>query len=204
MLASMLAVFLLGAGDVGSWLEDPVVALLAEGELDFDLFGDTERVRQEAIDPSVGERAITRRTMLQTHQILGLSTLALMTTTSVIGQINYNDLYGKGGGRTGDYALAHRIASYSTAGIFLGSAIFALFAPVPYERKGGFDSSTVHRIAVIGASAGLLTQVALGFVAARSADAGNPKNLETYATAHQVIGYTTLGLMAVAATVWVF
>src|SRR5690606_12980579 len=62
----------------------------------------------------------------------------------------------------------------------------------------------LHRIAVIGASAGLVTQVVLGFVAARSADAGNARSLETYATVHQAVGYTTLGLMAVAATVWVF
>lgn len=203
MLAPLLAVFLLGAGDAGQ-LEDPVLALLEEEEMDFDLFGDTEQTRREAVDPSVGERALTRRSMLQTHQILGLSTLALMATSTVLGQVNHSDLHGAGGGRSGDYRLAHQIVTYSTAGLFLGSAVFALFAPVSYEREGGFDASTAHRVAVIGASAGLLTQVVLGFVSARSADAGNPKNLETYATAHQVVGYTTLGLMTVAATVWVF
>lgn len=202
MLASLFALFLLGAGDTDSRLEDPVLALLQE-EMDFDLFEDGKDAPMEAVDPSVGDRSLTRRSMLQTHQFLGLSTLALMTTSVVLGQVNHNDLHGSGG-RSGDFLLAHRIATYSTAGAFLGTAIFALFAPVPYERKGGFDSGTVHRMAVIGASAGLLTQVVLGFVAARSADAGNPYNVETYATAHQVIGYTTLGLMTVAATVWLF
>lgn len=205
-LSSLLAVaFTLGAGDLGSKLDDPVLAVLAEEEaMDFDLFGDTEAMPREAIDPSVGARAQTRRSMLQTHQILGLSTLTLMTTTAVIGQINFTDLYGKGGARSGDYLLAHRIASYTTAGVFLSTAVFALFAPTPYERRSGFDSGMLHRIGVIGASAGLVTQVVLGFVAARSADAGNARNLETYATVHQAVGYTTLGLMAVAATVWVF
>lgn len=205
MLAPLLALFLLGPIDAASQLEDPVLALLLEEEgLDFDLFGDTEKVRREAIDPTVGARAETRRGMLQTHQILGLSSLALMTTSTVLGQLNYSDLHGAGGGRSGDYLLAHRIAAYSTAGFFLGTAAFALFAPVPYERRSGFDSGTVHRIAVIGASAGLVTQVVLGFVAARSADAGNAKHYETYATVHQAVGYATLGMMAVAATVWVF
>jgi hypothetical protein len=205
-LPSLLAVALtLGAGDLGSRLEDPVLAVLAEDEaMDFDLFGDTESVPREAIDPSVGARAQTRRSMLQTHQILGLSTLTLMTTTAVIGQINYMDLYGRGGARSGDYLLAHRIASYTTAGVFLSTAVFALFAPAPYERRGGFDNAMLHRLAVIGASAGLVTQVVLGFVTARSADAGNARNVETFATIHQAVGYTTLGLMTVAATVWLF
>lgn len=205
MLGALLAIFLLGPAEGSASLRDPVLALLAEDqELDFDLFGDMEEVRREAIDPSVGERAETRRSMLQTHQILGLSSLTLMATSTVIGQLNYTDLHGSGGARSGDYLLAHRIAAYSTAGFFLGTAAYALLAPVPYERKRGFDSSTLHRIAVIGASAGLVTQVVLGFVAARTADAGNPRNFETYATVHQAVGYATLGMMAVAATVWVF
>lgn len=57
-LSSLLAVaFTLGAGDLGSKLDDPVLAVLAEEEaMDFDLFGDTEAMPREAIDPSEGAR----------------------------------------------------------------------------------------------------------------------------------------------------
>lgn len=203
MLSPLLALVLLGSAVTPPSPGGALRLFQEEEGLDFDLFGDTAEVREMAIDPLVGAQAETRRSMLQTHQILGLSSLALMTTSVVLGQLNYADLHG-GGARSGDFLLAHRISAYSTAGVFLGTAVFALFAPTPYEREGGFDSGSVHRIAVIGASAGLVTQVVLGFVAARSADAGNAVNYDSYASAHQLVGYATLGLMAVAATVWVF
>jgi len=196
----LVAQLLLGGADGRPFLEDPAPA--EDEAIDFDLFGDTEST--STIDPTVERLAQARRSMLQTHQILGLSTLGLMAGTAVVGQLNYSDLYGKGGARSGDFLLLHRISSYATAGAFLSTAAFALFAPVPYERRSGFDTGTLHRIAVIGVSAGLVTQVVLGFVAARSADAGNARNLETYAAVHQAVGYTTLGLMTVAASVWLF
>lgn len=202
-IPTLLAVqFFLGAADLRLAPDDP--APEEEGRIDFDLFGDTAASQKGAIDPALDRQVQARRSMLQTHQILGLGTLGLMAGNAVVGQLNYSDLYGRGGARTGDFLLLHRISSYATAGAFLTTAAFALFAPTPYERSGGFDTGTLHRIAVIGASAGLVTQVVLGFVAARSADAGNSRNLVTYATVHQAVGYTTLGLMSVAASVWLF
>ncbi len=201
MFVALLAALWLGPVETA---QVPALALLEEEGLDFDLFGESDTARRVEMDPRFAQQVAKRRTMLQVHQVFGLSSLAAMATSTVLGQLNYGDLHGAGGARSGDYLLAHRIAAYSTAGLFLGTAAFALFAPVPYERRSGFDAGTAHRIAVIGASAGLLTQVALGFVAARSADAGNARNYTTYARVHQAVGYATLGMMAVAASVWVF
>ncbi|HEY0840529.1 MAG TPA: hypothetical protein VGD74_10120, partial [Vulgatibacter sp.] len=105
------------AGDPGGGSSDA-----GPGSMDFDLFGDTEAQKEASIDPTLAGRIETRRTMLQTHQILGLSTLALMTTSAVLGQLNYMDVYGGGGGRTGDFLTAHRVATYSSAGAFLATA----------------------------------------------------------------------------------
>lgn len=173
------------------------------GGMDFDLFGDTEKQKEASIDPTLAGRIETRRTMLQTHQILGLSTLALMTTSAVLGQLNYSDVYG-GGGRSGDFLTAHRVATYSSAASFLATATFSIFAPVPFEKDPGLDTATAHKIAVIGATAGMLAQVGLGFATARAADAGNGKELKRYAQIHQAIGYSTVGLMAIATGVWIF
>lgn len=185
------------------WAGDPGSGSPSGDSMDFDLFGDTEEQKEASIDPTLAGRIETRRTMLQTHQILGLSTLALMTTSAVLGQLNYTDVYG-GGGRTGDYLMAHRVATYSSAGAFLATATFSVFAPVPFEKDPGFDTATAHKIAVIGATAGMLTQVGLGFATARAADAGNARNLKRYAQIHQAVGYSTVGLMAIATGVWVF
>ncbi|HWV37267.1 MAG TPA: hypothetical protein VN033_02205 [Vulgatibacter sp.] len=171
--------------------------------MDFDLFGDTAAQKEAASDPALADRIETRRTMLQSHQILGLSTLALMTTSAVLGQLNYDDVYGGGGG-TGDYLMAHRVSTYASAGAFIATATLSVFAPVPFEKDPGFDTATAHKIAVIGASAGMLAQVGLGFATARSADAGNARNLKRYARIHQAVGYSTVGLMAIATGVWIF
>ena len=50
----------------------------------------------------------------------------------------------------------------------------------------------------------MVTQVVLGFITGRNADAGNPTHVQSYAKAHQIIGYGTLGFMTTAAAVWLF
>ena len=141
--------------------------------------------------------------MLTTHQTLGITTWALMAATTVVGQLNYNELYGGGGGSL-KYQTAHRWLVVSTSAAFATTAAFSLFAPSPYDKPLRFDTGLLHRIAVIGATAGLLTQAVLGWVTARQAEAGNPNNLRTYARTHQILGYTTLGFLTVAGVVWIF
>jgi|GEM_PF-1268299 len=175
------------------------------GSMDFDLFGDTPAKADVAPDPEFVRQVEQRRSMLQTHQILGLSTLGLMATSVVLGQLNYGDLYAHGGAHTGDFLVAHRVSTYASTGAFLGTAFFSLFAPTPIPKDGeGFDTTMAHKIGVIGASAGMVTQVALGFLTARAADAGNPDGLRRMAQIHQAVGYATVGFMAAAASVWVF
>src|SRR5690606_30220431 len=69
-------------------------------------------------DPGLDGRARLRRGMLTAHQIAGLTTLGLMATTVVLGQLNFDDHLSPSGAGSGAYATPHRIAAYSTAAAF--------------------------------------------------------------------------------------
>ena len=177
-------------------------------KLDFNFFD--EPAKPGLLSPSgtspendTAALAHTRRHRLEVHQVLGLTTWGLMLAASVVGQLNYNNLYGGGSG-SGTYLMPHRLLTYSTAIMFSITAGYALFAPKPYSKPLKFDTGLIHRIAAIGASAGMVAQMVLGFVTARTADSGNADNLKRNAQIHGIIGWTTLGFMTAAGAVWVF
>ena len=176
----------------------------APGKMDFDLFKDDPApAAAPAMDPKLGLEIERRRSMLETHQILGLTTLGVMAATCVLGQLDYNDMYGSGHAGSGNYLWPKRVGAYATTGLFISTAVFSVFAPVPFEKHSeGLDRITIHKIAVIGASLGMAAQMGLGIVAARSADAGHQR--ESMAQAHMIVGWSTLALMTTAAATWVF
>jgi hypothetical protein len=183
-----------------------------KGSLQFDFFGgdaagatggSPSRPGLDLDAKTVEAKSDTRRWMLTVHQTLGIATWALMGATVVVGQLNYNQLYGGGGG-SNKWQTPHRWLVLSSSTAFAATGAFALFAPSPYKKPLRFDTALVHRLAVIGATAGMLAEVVLGWTATHQANAGNPNNLRTYARAHQVIGYTTFGFLTIAGAVWVF
>jgi hypothetical protein len=177
--------------------------------LDFDFFGDKSGAAAVAggglspEDADLAQQSHTRRWMLKTHQTLGIATWLALLATVTVGQLNYNELYGGGGG-SNQWQTPHRALVISTSALFAATATFALLAPTPYKKPLRLDTGLVHRIAVIGATVGMLTEGVLGWITTRQADAGNPHNLRTMARTHQIVGYTTLGFLTVAGTVWVF
>jgi len=185
----------------------------AKQPLDFDFFGDKAAKAEagEAAGESPGlaaereQQSQTRRWMLKTHQTLGITTWALMAATVTIGQLNYNQLYGGGGGSNANkWQGTHQILVLSTSVAFAATAAFAIFAPTPYKKPLHFDTGLVHRIAVIGATLGMVTEGLLGWWTTHQANAGNPNNLRSMARMHQIVGYTTFGFLTIAGTVWVF
>lgn len=147
------------------------------------------------------ERKLTqRRAMLGYHQLGGLVTLAGLTGTVVLGQLNYLDKYG-GHGDKGTYRLWHRWTAISTTAVFAGTASLALFAPVPLEKKPRLDTATLHKIAMAVASAGMVTQIVLGFVTASKEGQVVQRD---FALAHQIVGYTTLAAALTGFTVLAF
>ena len=177
--------------------------------LDFDFFGDKSAGSGEAggekSDAEAAEReqaGQTRRWMLKTHQTLGIATWALMAATVTVGQLNYNELYGGGG--SNKWQGPHQILVLSTSVAFAATAAFAIFAPTPYKKPLHFDSGLIHRIAVIGATLGMVTEGLLGWWTTHQANAGNPNRLRTMARTHQIVGYSTFGFLTIAGTVWLF
>jgi len=173
--------------------------------LDFDFFGDKpaggEKADADAIDRE--QQSQTRRWMLKTHQTLGITTWALMAATVTVGQLNYNQLYRGGGGST-KWQGPHQILVLSTSLAFAATAAFAIFAPTPYKKPLHFDTGLIHRIAVIGASLGMVAEGLLGWWSTHQGNAGNPNRLSSMVLTHQIIGYTTFGFLTIAGTVWVF
>ncbi|MFL5454943.1 MAG: hypothetical protein ACJ78X_00935 [Myxococcales bacterium] len=129
-----------------------------------------------------------RRTMLQLHQIGGFATLATMTATVVLGQLNYMDKYG-GGGDFGTYKTAHSISAYTTAAVFTATGLLAFLAPNPFEKPLRVDTTTMHKASMIVATAGMATQIILGIATAGKEGTVAQRDL---ALAHQIVGYTTL------------
>src|SRR3954467_969507 len=129
-----------------------------------------------------------RRTMLQLHQIGGFATLATMTATVVLGQLNYMDKYG-GGGDFGTYKTAHSISAYTTAAVFTATGLLAFLAPNPFEKPLRVDPATMHKGSMIVATAGMATQIILGIATAGKEGTVAQRDL---ALAHQIVGYTTL------------
>jgi hypothetical protein len=125
-----------------------------------------------------------------------------MAATVTVGQLNYNQLYGGGG--SNKYQTPHEILVIASSAAFAATGAFALFAPSPYKKPLHFDTGLVHRIAVSGATLGMLTEIFLGWWTTHQANAGNPNNLRTMARTHQVVGWTTFGFLTAAAAVWVF
>jgi len=175
--------------------------------LDFEFFepekGALSSADSAAKNVQFSELSQKRRHRLETHQFLGLTTWAFMAASCIVGQLNYHDLYGGGSGR-GAYQMPHRLLVYSTAGLFTATGIYALLAPQPYKKPLKFDTGFVHRVAAIAATAGMLTEVVLGFITARTADSGNSSGIKQMATVHDVVGWTTFGFMTIAGTAWLF
>lgn len=142
----------------------------------------------------------TRRTMLQLHQLGGMLTLASLGATVIFGELNYIDRYGGGGG-TRRWFEWHRWTAFTTAAIFAGTGALAIFAPSPLEKPMRLDTAMLHRIAMGVATAGMVTQIVLGFV---TVSKGGSLSQRDFALAHQIVGFTTFGATAVGFGVLAF
>jgi len=168
------------AGDQGTTPKKP-------DSLDFDLLGEPEK------PPQVDEHALRlRRTMLTWHQGVGLGMFALQLATTVVGQLNYNDKFG--GANTGKYVQPHAVLAFSTLATFAATGALALLAPAPIKRSEGFDRVSLHKLSMLAATAGMLTQAALGIWTQSREGYLNQQGI---GTAHLVVGYVTLAAVAV-------
>ncbi|MFL5358988.1 hypothetical protein [Archangium sp.] len=172
---------------------DAPVKQSEEPSMDFDLLepSQTSAESPRLMDPEM-ERAIAqRRTMLTLHQGMGLAMAATLTATVIVGQLNLNDRY-RGGGDTGAYKGWHAGLVIASTSLFVGTGLLGVLAPTPFKKELRLDTITLHKIFMSLATVGMLTQVVLGLVTASSAQEGQLSQVQ-YVTAHQVLGYATLG-----------
>ena len=172
-------------------------------DMDFDLLEPSAAAETpQLVDPKL-ERAIAqRRTMLTLHQGLGLATLTTLAATVVVGQMHFHDRY-RGGGDTRRFAALHTGLVIGSSSLFAGTGLLGLFAPTPFKKELRLDTITLHKVFVSLATAGMLTQVVLGLVTSSQQQEGKLSQVD-FATAHQVVGYATLGAVGAGALMIVF
>ncbi len=187
--------------------------------LDFDLFGEPASAKggatgaaaatgatlpsgkQVTRDPLVIARQVKkRRLMLQLHQGFGFATLAVFAATIVVGQLNYIDKFG-GGDYTDRYDRPHLGLAATTTALFATDGILALAAPNPYPKPIRVDAALLHKVMMGIATAGMLTEIALGFVSESKAGELQQRDL---ALGHLVNGYVTFAAMATGYLAYVF
>ncbi len=164
--------------------------------LDFELLPPPK----EKGNPELERQVRTRRELLTLHQGAGFATLAALVATTVVGQLDFDDRF-RGGGDTGKYHGWHTGLAIGTSALFAGTGALALLAPKPYPTPLRLDTAVLHKIAMGAAAAGMVTQIVLGVVSRGQTGSVSERNL---ATAHQIVGYGTLGAMTVGTVVFLF
>lgn len=164
-----------------------------EPSLDFDLLESAPPADvAQVVDPALERRIHQRRTMLKLHQGLGVAMAAGLTTTVVLGQLQLNDSF-RGGEDNRKLLPWHTGFVIGTSALFTTVGMLGVLAPTPYEKQGGWDTVRFHKLFMVLATVGMLTQAVLGSLATDSyGDLSEPRLV----TAHQIVGYATLGAVA--------
>jgi hypothetical protein len=164
--------------------------------LDFDLLGEAPAPSAPPEDPTLK----TRRKLLNLHQGLGLGLLALQVAVTVTGQLNYDDKFTTGE-NTNKYKLTHKVLVYVDLAAFATVGTIALLAPRDkHAPPSGFGRTSVHKISMAVATAGLVAQTVLGIATVNREGFADQQQ---YARAHLVVGYVTLAAMLVGVGVLV-
>jgi len=168
--------------------EDSPVA--EDPSLDFDLLEPAETAAAAQVDPELQARIDRRRTMLKLHQGLGIAMAAGIATTTVLGQLQFNDSF-RGGGDDRNLLGLHRGFAIGTSALFASVGLLGLLAPEPFEKeKTEWDTISYHKLFMALATAGMVAQIILGVMAT---DRYGKLSETDMATAHQVVGFATLG-----------
>jgi hypothetical protein len=183
----------------------PWILQQAGGDLNFDLLGEKKDEGPTPEQLELSHRANVRRTYLTVHQTVGFSTLGLLAATVVVGQLNYMDQWHTNGNgvpaETGKWELTHEVLSFTTLGGFLATGLIGLLTPVTEDAPRAIDTTFFHKLFMGGAALGMTTEMALGIFTEGNVGLQNQKSL---AQIHQVIGYSTLGLMTMGVSAFLF
>ncbi|MFN9813927.1 MAG: hypothetical protein ACK6CU_30305 [Deltaproteobacteria bacterium] len=167
------------------------------------------------------------RELGQIHRALGIATWVAMTATVALGFIQYYNLYGIGAGQdqnpcaTGSAVFGqdqcygtpwpHRISAITTSALYTATFALSFAMPDPNgasQGPGAFaEHLRIHQILRWVHLAGMLAQAGIG-IALSSGAFGDRANdygaLQTVAAVHQVIGWTTWGVLTAAGAIMLF
>ena len=173
------------------------------------------------------EQVRERRELGQIHRALGIATWVAMTATVALGFIQYYNLYGIGAGQdqnpcaTGSAVFGqdqcygtpwpHRISAITTSALYTATFALSFAMPDPNgasQGPGAFaEHLRIHQILRWVHLAGMLAQAGIG-IALSSGAFGDRANdygaLQTVAAVHQVIGWTTWGVLTAAGAIMLF
>jgi hypothetical protein len=90
---------------------------------------------------------------------------------------------------------------YSTLTTFSLTGLLAIFAPEGDRTSDGIDRVMIHRIGLAGATVGMISQAVIGLL---TTSREGYANQGTFAVAHLVSGYATLGFMMLGVGAIVF
>ena len=161
------------------------------------------------------------------HRAFGIATWGAMLVTSVLGFIQYYNLYGFGSREdtpcvTGGAVFGqdqcwgipwpHRIGWITTTALYSATFIMSFIMPDPDNASEGSSAYaqnlSLHKTLRWVHLAGMVLQVFLGLATAQNwfgIDRANDFDAQrALATVHQVIGWGTLGVMTAAGAIMIF
>lgn len=210
------------------------VAMLDDADLELDADGpggDAEGgddAEAEGGDEDDYESQLARRNdLIKWHKPLGLATWGAMTVTTVLGFIQYYNLYGFfadqgsnpcvegdaifGQGQCTGTPLPHAIGAALTTGLYSATFTISLMMPDPDDlasTKGEFgDNLRLHKLLRWVHFGGMVAQAILGVIIANDIGldrANDYDTLQTLATVHMATGLVTLGALTWAGTIYAF
>lgn len=201
-----------------------------QSEPDDDAEGDADSEDEADEGPSSGggsslaEQLSQRRDVAQIHRAFGIATWISMLATSVLGFIQYYNLYGFFADRadtpcvTGGAVFGqdqcwgtpwpHRIGWITTTALYSATFLMSFLMPDPLNSGSTNADLELHKTLRWVHLGGMIAQLFLGLAVSnnwfgidRANDFGAQQAL---ASVHQLIGWTTLGVMTAAGAILLF
>jgi len=181
----------------------------------------------EEADRRFAEDVRMRRELGTVHRALGIATWVSMTATAILGFVQYYNLYGLGAGQNDNPCVQgtaifgqdqcsgapwpHRITAITTSALYTATFALSFALPDPNhasEGNGAYaEHLRIHEALRWVHLAGMLLQAGMG-IALSSGAFGDRANdygtLQTVAVVHQVIGWTTWGVLTAAGAIMIF
>lgn len=195
----------------------------ADGDAEGDDGGDADEGPSSG-GSSLAEQLSQRRDVAQIHRAFGIATWISMLATSVLGFIQYYNLYGFFGGREDTPCVQgnavfgqdqcwgtpwpHRIGWITTTALYSATFMMSFLMPDPLNSGDTNEDLALHKTLRWVHLGGMVAQLFLGLAVANNwfgiDRANNFEAQQVLASVHQLIGWTTLGVLTASGAILLF